>query len=195
MESTAIAIRVHGVSVGELVPIHPSHAKHLAAWREANRDWFLTTFEINVDRTRHWIESVIARDDRMLFGVRPSEAEIMGVVGLAGIDTEKGSAEIDHVLRGRPAPQGIMTKALESLIAWAARHGLKELRTRVFADNPAVGFYEKIGFVSRLPAEPMIEVEEVGGSRWVPTGLGPARRHLLTMFLPESSLNDIVSRQ
>lgn len=187
-------VRNRGHMVGELITIQPSDAQLLAAWREVNRQWFLTTFEINVERTRSWIENVNGSDDRVLLGVKPLDAEMIGVVGLAQIDQAARAAEVDHVLRGRPSARGIMSAALESLLAWGTSRGLKHITVRVFEDNPAVEFYEKVGFVPQPPAQPLKEVPVEDGSRWIPCDSDVAERHLLKMTLPPGALEAIVKR-
>lgn len=180
--------------MGELITIEPSNAHLLASWREANRQWFLTSFQPNVEHTRAWIESVNASDDRVLLGVKPVDAEMIGVVGFAQIDRANRAAEVDHVLRGRPAARGIMSAALESLLAWGIRRGLHHITVRVFEDNPAVEFYEKVGFAPQPLAQPLKEVQIEGGSRWIPCEADAAERHLLKMTLPPSTLEAIVKR-
>ena len=75
------------------------------------------------------------------------EGTTFGYMGLDFIDWGSRSGEVDAIVRGGAAPKGAMAASLTTLIAWArAQLGLKEIGVRVRSDNPALRFYEKIGF-------------------------------------------------
>lgn len=71
----------------------------------------------------------------------------VGYMGLDYIDWSRRYGEADAVVRGEDAPKGFMRNALLGLLSWARDSlDLTEIGVRVLSDNPAVGFYEGIGF-------------------------------------------------
>lgn len=194
MTQATIRITTGSTRVGKLIPLGGEHAEILARWRDENAQWFLTSFAIDTERTRLWLENVAASEDRTLFGVEPEGQDIVGVVGLTDMDRASSSAELDHVLRGRDSAPGIMRLAIESLLAWASRSGYSKIRLRVFQDNPALPFYEGIGFVQQGSPQPLREVNDGSARRWVESTDAEAERYLIAMVLPQEQLRSISSR-
>ena len=126
--------------------LSPRDVALLTEWRNHYRRYFLTDFVANNARTMRWLTSIAGPDSsRILFMVEASDGEPFGHVGLCGVDAAYG--ELDNVVRGREAPKGSMAAAAAAVCAWArSTLGLEQLWVRVMADNPAIGFYEKIGF-------------------------------------------------
>ena len=145
----------------------------LTEWRNQHVGSFLTEFEATLDRTRNWlVEHVRAHDGKILFMVEDAGGRTIGYMGISFIDWQARTAEADSVVRGLEAPRGLMGRALLHLLAWArAQLLIEEFHVRVRSDNPAVGFYEKIGFVE-FRREP--HVREVSGEEihWRPAKAG-----------------------
>lgn len=190
MEIDRIPLLQGELLVGELTTVGPESASELSAWREANSSGFLTVFRPDIEGTREWIHSVRSSEDRLLLAVDTVESGMVGHAGLTNIDRDEGKAEIDNILRGRPAPPGTMRLAVETLMGWAAAQGLGKIGVRVLSDNPAVRFYEKLGFIEES-RQPLQRVETPEGHTWVPSEGAEAVRYLVSMSLPDSRLSQI----
>ena len=128
--------------------INPTDVACLTLWRNRFVTSFLTEFEATHERTRQWLTEVVGPSDgKILFMLDGADGRPFGYMGIASINWETASAEADAIVRGGDAPRGTMRIALHTLLAWARHHlELRELGVRVRSDNPAVLFYEKIGF-------------------------------------------------
>ena len=121
----------------------------LSQWRNRFVQSFLTEFEANDERTKHWLTSMVGPDDsRILFMVDDAQSgETIGYMGLAYINWAERSGEADAIVRGAEAAPGLMKRALLTLLRWARQQlGLQRLGVRVRSDNAAIEFYRKLGF-------------------------------------------------
>jgi len=121
----------------------------LGEWRNRHVTSFLTEFEATPDRTRRWLaETVGPADNKILFMLDLPDGSTIGHLGIGFIDWTNRYGEADAIVRGGDAPKGLMTEALLQTLGWA-RHslGLMRIGVRVRSDNPALSFYEKVGFV------------------------------------------------
>jgi RimJ/RimL family protein N-acetyltransferase len=123
-------------------------ARLVTAWRNRHRSAFLTEFQAEPERTQTWLREVVEPDPRrLLFMLEDLDGHAFGHVGLNRIDLALHSAELDSVVRGEPAARGVMAACITALAGWAsAELGITHLSLRVRSDNPAVSFYERIGF-------------------------------------------------
>jgi RimJ/RimL family protein N-acetyltransferase len=146
----------------------PEDVRVLTDWRNRHVQSFLTEFVATEERTERWLVDSVGPDDtRILFMVEDLERQTVGYMGLAYIDWETGYAEFDAIVRGAEAPSGLMSRSIRTMWAWGrAALGLDRLGGRVRSDNPALGFFEKMGVIehARVP----LRREEGGGEvRWV----------------------------
>ncbi len=158
-------------------------------WRNRNQGSFLTEFDATYDRTRVWLAEVMSMDDsRVLFMVDDLAGQSFGVHGLAQIDWDLGCGEADAIVRGRDEPRGAMGLALKALIGWATRYlGLDPIHVRVRSDNPALAFYERLGFQEEQRV-PLRLLETPGMKTWVPDAAADPLLTLVHMkFSPEAS--------
>ena len=120
----------------------------LTSWRNRHVSSFLTEFNATDVQTRRWLTQQVGPDDsRILFMLDDAERKTIGYMGLAFIDWAAGTAEADAVVRGIDAPRGLMSQALRTLLSWAqGQLAFNRIGVRVRSDNPALGFYEKLGF-------------------------------------------------
>jgi RimJ/RimL family protein N-acetyltransferase len=121
----------------------------LAAWRDAHADGFTTRFPVTDDGTRTWLQrDVIDNPSRVLFLLVDTAGRPLGSVGFMAGGAVALPVEIDHVLRGEPAPPGFMAQALQALLDWLNDHvGRQPVGLRVLASNPrALRYYGKCGF-------------------------------------------------
>ena len=139
--------------------IEAEDVRALTKWRNRHVHSFLTEFAASEDRTEHWLADSVGPDDtRILFMVDDADGRTVGHIGLAYIDWQAGTAEVDAVVRGVEGQSGLMGGALRTLWRWGRDElGLSGLAVRVRSDNPAVGFYEHLGFreVRRVPLRRM----------------------------------------
>lgn len=120
----------------------------LTKWRNANRKAFLTDFLATEDRTSRWLADSVAPDNgRILFMIDLPDGRTVGYMGLAFIDWSRGYGEADSIVKGEATEPGLASACLGSLIDWARGSlGLARIGVRVRSDNPALRFYEKLGF-------------------------------------------------
>ena len=122
-------------------------AELLTEWRNQYREFFLTDFTATVQRTQAWLLKSGSDPSRILFMIETEDGSPFGHVGLCNLRPAEAYAELDNVIRGADGPRGAMTAAVTTLCEWAGSSlGVTALWVRVMSDNPAVGFYEKVGF-------------------------------------------------
>jgi RimJ/RimL family protein N-acetyltransferase len=140
----------------------------LTEWRNRHVTSFLTEFEATPARTRDWLVQRVGPDrGRVLFMVESMDGRLIGYMGLAFIDWASGSGEADAVVRGVEGFPGVMSTGLRTLLWWAQCDlGLVRLGVRVRSDNPALGFYRKLGFQERQ-REALRRTEVPGMVTWV----------------------------
>ncbi|QLG87394.1 GNAT family N-acetyltransferase [Chitinibacter bivalviorum] len=122
---------------------------NLSEWRNRFVKSFLTEFDATREQTRRWlVNSVDADLGKILFMLEDLNGNSIGHLGLGFINWDAKYGEADAIVRGNPAPKGLMKEALQTLIKWAKSElGLEEVCVRVRSDNTAIDFYRKSGFV------------------------------------------------
>lgn len=160
----------------------PDDVAKLTAWRNRYVRSFLTEFTATDDRTRNWLTRSVNNDEsRVLFMIEERAGKVIGYVGLAFIDWNRGHAEADSVVRGETVAPGVMSAALRSLMKWGREDlGLHGYGVRVLADNPALGFYVKHGFREKRRA-PLEQVPQPDGVAWQESGAPSGARQLVYM--------------
>lgn len=127
----------------------------LSEWRNRFVKSFLTEFNAHNERTITWLTHSVAEDQgKLMFMIDSLDGISIGHVGLGFIDWNTGYVEADAIVRGGSARKGLMKEALQLLLRWAKTSlGLNDAWVRVRSDNPAVHFYQKVGFVEikRIP--------------------------------------------
>ncbi|MFI4920009.1 MAG: GNAT family N-acetyltransferase [Gammaproteobacteria bacterium] len=121
----------------------------LSDWRNQYVSSFLTEFTATPARTGRWLsETVGPADDKILFMLDLPDGSTVGHIGIGFIDWQGGYCEADAIVRGGVAPKGLMAESLLQVLSWAIHSlGLARVGVRVRSDNPALGFYQKVGFV------------------------------------------------
>jgi RimJ/RimL family protein N-acetyltransferase len=141
--------------------------QRLSEWRNRHVKSFLTEFVANDERTAAWLAGAVHRDDgKILFMLHALDGEPLGHLGLGFIDWPTGYGEADAIVSGGASPPGLMKLALQTLLRWARDQlGLQALAVRVRSDNPAVAFYEKVGF-REFKRVPLAVRRSAEGSDW-----------------------------
>jgi len=120
----------------------------LGEWRNRHVKSFLTEFVAHDARTTEWLTTAIhGNDGKLLFMLDALDGTRLGHLGLGFIDWDRRYGEADAIVSGGASPPGLMKLALQTLLRWAREQlSLEQLAVRVRSDNPAVAFYEKVGF-------------------------------------------------
>lgn len=140
----------------------------LSDWRNRHVKSFLTEFVANEARTTAWLTGPIhANGGKLLFMLDALDGVRLGHLGLGFIDWSAQYGEADAIVSGGIAPPGLMKLALQTLLRWAHDQlGLQTLAVRVRSDNPAVAFYEKVGF-RELRRVPLVVRRGTDFTEWV----------------------------
>jgi RimJ/RimL family protein N-acetyltransferase len=156
-----------------------SDVRLLSEWRNRHVKSFLTEFVADDARTADWLTGAIHRNDgKLLFMLDALDGTRLGHLGLGFIDWQAHYGEADAIVSGGASPPGLMKLALQTLLCWAREQlGLERLAVRVRSDNPAVAFYEKVGFrewqrvplVARPAAESIEWVEDAAAAQREPS--------------------------
>lgn len=119
----------------------------LTKWRNRHRQAFLSEFRATPERTLRWLTEVYGPDPtRILFMIEMADGTVFGHAGLCEIDGQRSSAEVDNIVRGEDMVPGGMGAAVAALCEWMRSLGVRHISVRVLADNPAVSFYQELGF-------------------------------------------------
>lgn len=169
-----LCLRVGQPTVAWLRPVasaadrqDPRDVERLSSWRNANVGAFLTEFNATPARTAAWLAADIAGNDtRILFMIDDSAGVTVGYMGLAYIDWDLGYGEADSIVKGLATGKGLATQAIDTLMQWARGSlGLATIGVRVRSDNPALGFYRRVGFVE-WRRSPLVRSEREGLVVW-----------------------------
>src|SRR5256885_13585866 len=160
----------------------------LTRWRNRFVTAFLTEFTADDERTARWLTQMVGPDDtRILFMVDAAqEGRTVGYMGLAFIDWDARTGEVDAIVRGEETAPGLMARSMRTLVGWAqGQLGLRDIGVRVRSDNSALEFYRKFGFQERNRVT-LLRVEEPGMTRWVEQAhLPPGEPSLVHMTLAD----------
>lgn len=130
--------------------INPQDVRLLSEWRNRFVKSFLTEFNAHDERTTSWLVHSVAKDNgKLMFMIDTLEGTPIGHVGLGFINWDTGYVEADAIVRGGDARKGLMKEALQLMLRWAEGLGLNNAWVRVRSDNPAVLFYQKVGFIEK----------------------------------------------
>lgn len=122
----------------------------MSRWRRENQHAFPTRFTVTDEGTQTWLKKgLLEVPDRQLFLVLDEHGYPVGHLGFANCLNDDHVMEIDNVVRGcSTAPKGLMTVAMETMLAWSHRTlWPNRFSLRVLESNGrAVAFYKKRGF-------------------------------------------------
>ena len=133
--------------------INSQDVSKLTAWRNLYPKSFLTEFKATIPQTYSWLSEKVHFDNKILFMIESCDGSV-GYMGIGFIDWNKSYLEPDSIVSGGKHPKGLMTAALLTLLHWSrGQLGLNNVGIRVLSDNPALTFYNRLGFVEtkRVP--------------------------------------------
>lgn len=142
--------------------------ERLAKWRKQHERWFPAQFKVTIEGTTLWFQhKVIEAPDRLLFMIKVQD-EYIGHVGLFRFDLEKGTCEIDNIVRGEMKYHGIMGDAIINMMRWGVSNlNLENYSLQTTSDNErALKLYHRLGF-SEIKRIPLKCVKKEGKVEWV----------------------------
>jgi RimJ/RimL family protein N-acetyltransferase len=118
---------------------------HLRDWRNAHARRFYQQSHVSDESQRRWFEAYLDRPDDFLFMVMEA-GHAIGCMGIRFLDREW---EVYNVIRGveSTCSKGLMSSALAMMLEFAWRSRPVPVRVEVLADNPALAWYLRNGFV------------------------------------------------
>ena len=120
-------------------------AEVLRLWKNDHKEFFFCKLEISHEDQKSWIKSLSERKDDHMFIIMHREKPI----GCIGVRLYQEFADIYNVILGDKEYRGkhLMTNALKSVVSLCTLiFDNKPVRVRVLRTNPAIKWYEKIGF-------------------------------------------------
>jgi len=122
-----------------------SDAEILRKWKNEHREFFFYKHEISKEEQEKWIESFNERETDHMFIIMDEGKP----VGLVGTRLYQEFVDIYNVILGDKSYKGeyVMTNAVWATVAFSDLvFKNRPIRVRVLRNNPAIKWYEKIGF-------------------------------------------------
>ena len=144
----------------------------MAKWRTLHYQQFSTWIKPTPNQVLQWLNTNKPRNDDLMLILESKEGIKLGQMSLYHIDAERKRAEFGRHIRCVTGFQkGIITKAIEALLAWAfSELSLMEVYLEVFEMNHcAKHLYEKLGFCTESTFLVVKRFED-GLVRWIKAG-------------------------
>lgn len=118
---------------------------NLRQWKNGQREFFFFKGEISPEQQHEWFRAYQKRPEDYMFIVLVEETAI----GCTGIRLLDDSWDVYNVILGSAehGEKGLMSKALQAMLRFAASRRPNPITVQVLKHNPAVGWYKKNGFV------------------------------------------------
>lgn len=145
MSAEAIIIKPEVASDGPwLRTVDVADQELLRQWRNTHRGAFFRQETISQKGQRQWFADYLQRDEDFLFLVMQDEVPY----GCLGVRRDANLWDIYNVIRGvnPPETKGGMSAALRHVIAFALARHVSPIQATVLSANPAVKWYEGLGF-------------------------------------------------
>jgi ribosomal protein S18 acetylase RimI-like enzyme len=115
----------------------------LRLWKNANRASFFFQETIEPEAQRRWFAAYVERPRDFMFVVETGASD----VGCMGFRVLASGSDVYNVIRGTAGgPPGAMRGALRVMCSFARSSFAVPVEARVLKSNPAVTWYEKVGF-------------------------------------------------
>lgn len=122
----------------------------LRLWKNQHKRYFFLKQDITPDQQAAWFASYQERPHDHVFMVDEEGAEGYVTVGVvaARLLPDEGTVDLYNIMRGArtPADHTNMGTALLSLCSAIARAYKESITCKVLTDNPALGWYARLGF-------------------------------------------------
>lgn len=125
--------------------INESDLENLRQWKNRHRESFFFKGIIEPEGQKQWYKGFLGRPDDHMFVVVHNGA----TAGCIGFRYLEGAVDVYNVILGVPemGGKGLMTKAMRIMCSYAQKKYGTAVGAKVLKDNPALGWYKKIGFV------------------------------------------------
>lgn len=147
--------------------LNENDVRLLTEWRNRFVRSFLTEFVATEARTQAWLTETVGPDPtRILFMLDDARGQTVGYLGLAFIDWEQRTGELDAIVRGAELSHVLMARAVTTLLRWGYTElALEALNGRARSDNPALGFFRKLA--KEVKRVPLRRTEKPGIVCWI----------------------------
>lgn len=133
-------------------------AEILRLWKNEHRQFFFYNKEISFDEQKLWMDQMNRRTNDFMFIVENNSVPI----GCVGARVIEDFVDIYNVILGNKLYKGkhIMTEALWSVVSFCTLFfNSMPIRVRVLKSNPAIKWYEKIGFILTKDNSDYVEMQ------------------------------------
>ncbi len=146
LQSGSIRLR----SIGE------ADLEDLRSWKNANRQAFFFKEEITPAGQKAWFQGYLGRPHDYMFIV---EAESLRA-GCMGFRLKAETADCYNII-GAPEgrSKGLMTWAMKTMCSYILEEHALRIGCRVLKTNPAVGWYQKCGYVITAEQEDYYQMD------------------------------------
>jgi RimJ/RimL family protein N-acetyltransferase len=123
----------------------------LREWKNVQSEFFFFKGQISPEKQVQWFRGYQERPEDFMWIVQADGLEI-GCMGIRKIDD---AWDVYNVILGsaKYSRSGLMSHALQSMLAFARQRAPLPITLKVLKKNPAVTWYQKNGFVIALEAE------------------------------------------
>jgi hypothetical protein len=126
--------------------------ENLRVWKNQNKRYYFHKADITPEQQVVWFTGYLARPDDHVYMVEEDSAGAWLSVGVVAgrLLVDEDTFDLYNIMRGErtKADRTNMGAALRTLCVAAARAYPKSITCKVLSDNPALGWYAKIGFVT-----------------------------------------------
>ncbi len=128
----------------------------LRRWKNAHRFAFFYQDIITPEQQTQWFEGYWERPHDFMFIVLAEDAAV-GCLGFRMLDS---AADVYNVILGVPemGGRGLMRKAMRLMCSYVLRDFTRDIGVKVLRANPAIEWYNKIGFQETQAHETYVEM-------------------------------------
>jgi RimJ/RimL family protein N-acetyltransferase len=117
----------------------------LREWKNLQSEFFFFKGHISAEQQTAWFAGFMQRPEDFMFMV-DSGVDTIGCMGIRQLDD---GWDIYNVILGSAAysGKGLMSQAFQEMLTFASQRAERPISLKVLKHNPAVGWYQKNGFV------------------------------------------------